>query len=399
MLKSLLALSVTLMGTALAASAGPESGHIYITIGSDAVGSANKSLAGIQEIESADGISVLRARKGDIARLSHMMHEKFNRCAGFVAHESLEEAKEVLNARLARQFGKSMQFMNYTIDQHETVDKMTAQTSEFSIRAVIEKLVTFHNRFYKAESGVESQAWVKSRWEELSQGRNDVTVEYFNHRRWPQPSVVLTLEGSRKKDEIVVIGGHADSISGWWGQRGNRAPGADDNASGIATITETIRLAMENGYKPERTVKFIGYAAEEVGLLGSKEIAKRFKKDGKNVVGVLQLDMTNHKGTDDLDIVFMNDYTNKAQNEFMARLVDEYVKVPWGWSSCGYGCSDHASWHNEGFPASMPFESTMGDINRKIHTDDDVLANSGSNADHAEKFAKLAVAFMVEMGK
>lgn len=116
-------------------------------------------------------------------------------------------------------------------------------------------------------------------------------------------------------------------------------------------------------------------------------------------MGVLQLDMTNHKGTGDLDIVFMNDYTNQAQNEFMAKLVDEYVKVPWGWSRCGYGCSDHASWHNEGFPASMPFESTMGDINRNIHTDDDVLAVSGENADHAEKFAKLAVAFMVEMGK
>ncbi|MCO4754303.1 MAG: hypothetical protein KC478_07460, partial [Bacteriovoracaceae bacterium] len=110
-------------------------------------------------------------------------------------------------------------------------------------------------------------------------------------------------------------------------------------------------------------------------------------------------DMTNFKGTDDLDIVFMNDFTNKAQNLFLAKLVDTYVKVPWGWSQCGYGCSDHASWHNAGFPASIPFESTMGDINRKIHTKKDTIEQSGGNADHAEKFAKLAVAFMVELGK
>ena len=164
-------------------------------------------------------------------------------------------------------------------------------------------------------------------------------------------------------------------------------------------MTEVIRLAMETGYTPERTIKFMAYAAEEVGLLGSKEIANSYKKAGKNVVGVLQLDMTNHKGTDDLDIVFMSDYTNDAQNKFLAKLIDTYVKVPWGWSQCGYGCSDHASWHNAGFPASIPFESTMGDINGKIHTKHDTIEQSGGNADHAEKFAKLAVAFMVELGK
>ena len=395
MLKGIMIAGVLSMGMAVAAPGD----FVYLTIGSDAVSGANKSLNSTKEIASADGISVVKVRKADIEKLSHLMHEKFNRCAGFVAHDSLEEAQAVLNNNMIRKFSKSMRFLNYSIDQQERVEGMVAQTSEFSIRTVIEKLSSYHNRYYKADTGVQSQAWLKSKWEELSKGRSDVSVEYFQHSAWPQPSLIMTIEGNSMKDEIVVIGGHADSIAGWWNQAKSRAPGADDNASGIATITEVIRLAMETGYKPERTIKFMGYAAEEVGLLGSKEIAKSFKRGGKNVVGVLQLDMTNHKGSDDLDIVFMNDYTNRAQNEFLAKLIDTYVKVPWGYSSCGYGCSDHASWHNEGFPASIPFESTMGDINRKIHTDDDVIENSGSNADHAEKFAKLAVAYMVEMGK
>jgi leucyl aminopeptidase len=59
-----------------------------------------------------------------------------------------------------------------------------------------------------------------------------------------------------------------------------KAPGADDNASGIATITETIRVLMSNGFQPKKTLKFMAYAAEEVGLLGSKEIANDFKKKG-----------------------------------------------------------------------------------------------------------------------
>jgi leucyl aminopeptidase len=156
---------------------------------------------------------------------------------------------------------------------------------------------------------------------------------------------------------------------------------------------------METGHKPERTIKFMAYAAEEVGLLGSKDIANSFKKDGKNVVGVMQLDMTNHPGTAGKDIVFMTDFTNQAQTEFMGKLIDTYVKVPWGYSKCGYGCSDHASWHNAGYPASMPFESTMQDINGKIHTKHDTIAQSGGDATHAEKFAKLAVSFLVELGK
>jgi len=210
------------------------------------------------------------------------------------------------------------------------------------------------------------------------------------------------IEGSTNKDEIVIIGGHADSISGYFGREKARAPGADDNASGIASITEIIRVLMDNNYKPERTLMFMGYAAEEVGLLGSKDIANSFKAQGKNVVGVVQFDMTNHKGSQNLDIVFMEDYTNAAQTKFMGSLIDTYIaNVSWGFSRCGYGCSDHASWHNAGYPASMPFESTMGDINHKIHTADDTIdaPGSGGTADHAEKFAKLGVSFAVEMGK
>jgi leucyl aminopeptidase len=104
-----------------------------------------------------------------------------------------------------------------------------------------------------------------------------------------------------------------------------------------------------------------------------------------------------NKGTADKDIVMMADYTNGAQNEFLGKLIDEYVKVPWGYSRCGYGCSDHASWTANGYPASIPFESTMEDINHKIHTAQDTLQSSGGDAKHAAKFAKLATAFVVEL--
>ncbi|MBA5760487.1 M20/M25/M40 family metallo-hydrolase, partial [Escherichia coli] len=66
--------------------------------------------------------------------------------------------------------------------------------------------------------------------------------------------------------------------------------------SGIASLTEALRVLLANNYRPKRTIKFVGYAAEEAGLLGSKAIAKQFRTQNANVVGVLQLDMTNYKG-------------------------------------------------------------------------------------------------------
>jgi leucyl aminopeptidase len=145
-------------------------------------------------------------------------------------------------------------------------------------------------------------------------------------------------------------------------------------------------------------VKIMGYAAEEVGLRGSADIANWHVTNGVNVVGVLQLDMTNYKGST-VDVGLMTDFTNAAQNGFVSNLLDTYQIATWAHSTCGYGCSDHASWHNKGFPASMPFEALMNQHNSAIHTTNDTLSRSGNNATHAVKFTKLGAAFMAELAK
>jgi leucyl aminopeptidase len=374
---------------------------VYLTTGSDAVNKINKSLdRDLEIIESnSQGMSLIGIRADKIHALSKMMHMDFKRCGGFVMHDNLDEAKQTLRAEKSIAKGLTGLFDLYSIDQSQVVEPMVEMVQEGKIRENILKLSSFHNRYYKAQTGVDSQAWLKSHWEEILANRSDAKVEYFQHDRWPQPSLIATVTGSESPDEIIVIGGHADSISGYFGGARNKAPGADDNASGISTLTEAMRVLVESNYQPKKTIMFMGYAAEEVGLLGSKEIAASFKSQGKNVIGVMQLDMTNFDGSSDTDIALISDYTNDEQNQFVARLIDTYVKVPWSWSRCGYACSDHASWTNNGFPASTPFESKKEDMNRKIHTAGDLLSNMRGDALHASKFAKLAVAYMVELAK
>jgi len=375
------------------------SDSVYITIGTDFTQSSEKSLFNVADIIQNKDISVIKVDKKELYKLSAHMHDSFHRCGGYVVHESRDKAIESLFDDSKRSLAANGLFVDYSITMQTFVEPMVKKVEEEKIRDVIKSLSAFKNRFYKSPHGVKSSNWIKDKWADLSSHRTDVTIEAYDHKKWPQPTIIMTVEGSELADEILIIGGHADSISGWFGGSHITAPGADDNASGIATITEVIRVMMDSNYRPKRTVKFMAYAAEEVGLLGSKELASNFEKNSQNVVGVMQLDMTNHKGTSDKDIVMMNDFTNAAQNAFLGTLIDEYVKVPWGYSKCGYGCSDHASWHNKGFPASMPFESTMEDINKKIHTKSDTIDQSGGNADHAVKFAKLALSYLVEMGK
>ncbi|MBA3821355.1 MAG: M20/M25/M40 family metallo-hydrolase, partial [Deltaproteobacteria bacterium] len=220
-------------------------------------------------------------------------------------------------------------------------------------------------------------------------------VELFDHG-YAQQSVILTIPGSTRASEVVVIGGHLDSIT--MGRKAGVAPGADDDASGIATLTEVARVLLAKDFRPARTVKFMAYAAEEVGLRGSQGIVRDFVKRKVDVVGALQLDMTNYQGSEK-DIWLMKDFTNAAQNTFLTQLIDTYVGATWGLDACGYACSDHATWYRAGVPASMPFEARMSQRNRSIHTKGDTLEVSGNNAAHALKFARLAAAYAIELGK
>jgi bacterial leucyl aminopeptidase len=389
-------LSLIALGLSTAVLAAPKAQ--WLTVDNDVLAKIRPRLnKSAQTLYSAQGASVVKLTPQEIEQLSEVIHHDLHRCGGFISHDSLEEAKAALDHQGDMYFAKRAVFSDYSINQQGLVQPLVNQVRESSIRSMIEGLTSFHTRYYKSETGVKSSEFIRDTWQGLAKHRNDVKVELVKHSRWPQASIIMTILGSESPDEIVIVGGHADSIVGMFGGGASRSPGADDNASGIATITEVIRILMANNFKPSRTIQFMGYAAEEVGLLGSKEIANNYRSKARRVVGVMQLDMTLNKGTANKDIVMMSDFTNAAQNEFLGRLIDEYVKVPWGYSRCGYGCSDHASWTAAGFPASMPFESTMQDINRNIHTVNDTLQSAGGDAKHATKFAKLATAFVVEL--
>jgi Zn-dependent M28 family amino/carboxypeptidase len=78
-----------------------------------------------------------------------------------------------------------------------------------------------------------------------------------------------------------VLGAHFDTVAG--------SPGADDNASGVAGMLETARILAD--FQPEASVEFVGFALEEVGLIGSNQYAEQASAAGVNIIGMISLEM------------------------------------------------------------------------------------------------------------
>jgi len=189
----------------------------------------------------------------------------------------------------------------------------------------------------------------------------------------------------------VVLGGHLDSINGWgWGDP--QAPGADDNASGVGALLEAVRILAGASAQLTHDVVVYLYAGEEAGLLGSAEIAQQNKSQKVNVRGVLQLDMTMFPGDGPAVIASMTDFTDPRLRQWLKDFNANVLNAKVIEDECGYGCSDHASWHRQGYASLMPFESSFGAMNQNIHTSRDVV-DARSNFDHAALFAKIAVGF------
>ncbi|KZV84497.1 Zn-dependent exopeptidase [Exidia glandulosa HHB12029] len=218
-----------------------------------------------------------------------------------------------------------------------------------------------------------------------------------------QFSIVLRIAhvNTSSTDPVAIIGGHMDSASRY----GNfeRAPGADDDASGTATVLEAARLILlHSTYVPSsgRAIEFHLYAGEEAGLLGSQAIANEYAIRGVRVRGMIQFDMTAWVTNPANEHVGITVSRNKALSEFNKLLVDQYLDIPWvEESTYPWGASDSASWGDLGYPSSDALEGTWPETRgHRVHTVEDVTSHAEYSFDHMMQFAKLAVAFLIELG-
>ncbi len=394
------AISLVLFLFSVHANAAPAQTKKYILTDSQLLKSVGvESLYDTPEL----GISLAEITPQQEELVSKRAHE-LGRCAGYEAlnENEINQTKVEASFHTMSQRAKRDQRLGFMtrgaalphFQENPVIKSAVAKVEEARIRSWVEWFSAFPTRFHTGANANVHVDQLKIKIEQLLQGdKHPWKVETIAHQRTSQKSLRVRLEGSKSPNEIVILGGHYDSINQSW--TSTVAPGADDNASGSAAILEALRI-ISAGEQPLRTIEFMFYAAEEVGLFGSAEIAAAYKAANKDVIGVLQLDMTLHPGDGPLHISSMTDFTSAWLRDLLVELNQLYVGVTIGADQCGYGCSDHASWYRQGYPTLMPFEASMDTMNHNIHTANDVI-NSASNFAHSAAFGKIAVAFGLEL--
>jgi bacterial leucyl aminopeptidase len=354
--------------------------------------SPEKIAAGLRLIQT-DTDQVAWMNQSQIDEVAHARHLS-GRCGGFkdvTDFPKLEASEESFRPMPFELLAKE------SLSRGSEVRQVLSELSATNLKEIVSKLSSYPTRHCKSAQGVEAAEWIKLQFERLARGRNNVAVVSVPNKNFKQPSVIARIFGKGEKaKEIVVIGGHLDSINVNMFEK--RAPGADDNASGVAILLEVFRVLMETDYQPERTIEFMAYAGEEIGLVGSQQIAREYKKYQKNVVAAIQFDMAMDPGETPV-IQFVTDHTNPGLTNFTRKLADAYVKIPWRNMKCGYGCSDHASWNDEGYPAVFPTVQTMEEVKKGnyIHSVRDTMDRL--EPQFGLEFAKLGAAFVVELSK
>ena len=217
----------------------------------------------------------------------------------------------------------------------------------------------------------------------VAKGETDIL-----HKQAEAKNVIASLEGEGPlADQTIIIGAHYDHLG--FGGAGSLAPwtkeihnGADDNASGTATLLEIAHL-LANGPKPKRRIVFMAFSGEERGLLGSAYYCRHPRFPLETTIAMLNLDMVGRLKEDKLIVYGTGTATefepliDKLGAEFSFKL----TKHPGG-----FGPSDHSSFYAKKIPVYHFFTGTHSDYHRPSD-DSDKLAIDGMR-----RIAELTVA-------
>jgi len=191
--------------------------------------------------------------------------------------------------------------------------RMLKEVDPARIRRTVEKLASFGTRHTLSsqddpERGIgAARDWIERqmrRYAATSGGRMTVSVPSYTQEpasRIPEPTlisnVVARLEGRSDPNRVYVVSGHYDSRATDVMDAESDAPGADDDASGVAIAMELARIMATR--RPAATILFAAVAGEEQGLYGAAFLARTLKAEGADVQGMFTDDIVGASRADD----------------------------------------------------------------------------------------------------
>ena len=188
--------------------------------------------------------------------------------------------------------------------EHALLHQIAAEVSAERQHAIIAKLVSFGTRHTLSDTKSDTRGigaarrWVAGQFAAMSKDCGGcLTVEtpsqVFTGRRIPQPTEVMDVlaiqRGTTDPDRVIVISGHLDSRVTDVMNVTADAPGANDDASGVAAVMEAARVLSRHRFPA--TLVFAALSGEEQGLYGGKVLADYAKAKGWRVEADLNNDI------------------------------------------------------------------------------------------------------------
>lgn len=279
--------------------------------------------------------------------------------------------------------------------QADTVKPLYKSLDVDHMKTFLTKFTSFKTRYYRSETGRESQKFLLGTLREIASVHPEVEIREFEHP-WGQNSIITRFPHTGGKNApVTIVGAHQDSTNMW---PFLPAPGADDDGSGTTSVLEAFRALCSANFTGTSPVEFHWYSAEEGGLLGSQAVAKAYEDKSTRVRAMIQFDMTAwvKQGTEEV-VGVIQDFVDADLTAFVYSLVETYLAIPPAKTKCGYACSDHASFSKAGYQSAFAIESTFEDSNKNIHSTSDTIDHPEFSFTHMKEFSKLAIAFAVEL--
>ncbi|HNP66665.1 MAG TPA: M28 family metallopeptidase [Aequorivita sp.] len=197
-------------------------------------------------------------------------------------------------------------FSSFSQTEQRIYDIINAVSSE-RIKADITTLANFgtRNTFSDTISNTRgigaARRWIKDEFETISKDCNNCLDVFYQkdfvkaegNDRVPQDTWIVNVaavqKGTKYPNRYIIMSGDIDSRNSDGSDFTKDAPGANDNASGMAGAIEAARVLSK--YKFESSIVYLGLSGEEQGLFGGKGFADYAKTQGWDIIGVLNNDM------------------------------------------------------------------------------------------------------------
>ncbi len=204
-------------------------------------------------------------------------------------------------------------FLKAQSDQklYDIIDAVSAERIQKDIQTLVDfgTRNTFSDTISETRGIGAARRWIKSEFEIISKDCNNCLEVFYQkdlvtrqgNRRVPHDAwvvnVVAVQKGTKYPNRYIIMSGDIDSRGSNTMDFVSDAPGANDNASGMAGTIEAARVLSK--YKFENSIVYTGLSGEEQGLFGGAGLAKYAKDNNWEIIGVLNNDMIgNIKGVD-----------------------------------------------------------------------------------------------------